>query len=105
MNTDSDTTRALEPQQHNTLLLAVVVLTIAFASGCSMSLVDKTPEVLRYCRIAERSEPSGQHDAAGQSRAVPSNGDNATCATSGGDDCDDDAADRLARGQQVNCGL
>ena len=107
MSTDSDTTRAIDRRQTNPLLFAVVVLTLVFASGCSMSLVDKTPEILRYCRVADRSEVAngtGAPDTAGQT--APPTGNEAANGCAGGADrvCEDDEiADAVTRGEPVNC--
>ena len=104
MSTSSDTSRAIDRKQSNGLLFVLLALTLALATGCSMSLVDSTPEVLRYCRIAERSEPAGGAAAAGNTSDPSGNAATSDCA--GGTDrvCDDDEiADAIARGQAVNC--
>jgi len=104
MSTSSDTTRAIDRKQSSSLLIVLVVLTLALTTGCSMSLVDKSPEVLHYCRIAERSEPAGAPDAAEQPPQPAGNAAAGDCV--GGIDrvCDDDEiADAIASGQVVNC--
>ena len=103
MSTYSDSTRAIDPKQTNTWLLAVVVLALAFTTSCSMSLVDDTPEILRYCRTAERSDPSSSVDAAGQSPQAAANDASDGCAAGADDGCPDGAVDALAHGETVNC--
>jgi hypothetical protein len=105
MNTDSDTPRAIDRKQTNTLLLAVMVLALAFSTSCSMSLVDKTPEILRYCQVAERSDASRQPDAAGQGASAPANDDNSGCPANADGGCADDTNASAGRGQQANCDL
>jgi hypothetical protein len=104
MSTSSDTTRAIDRKQSNTMLMALVVLTLALATGCSMSLVDKTPEILRYCQVAERSEPSGSPVAAGEVSESADNAATSDCAGGADRVCDDDEiADAIASGEAVNC--
>jgi hypothetical protein len=103
MSTYSDTTRAIDRKPTNTLLLAVVVFTLALTTSCSMSLVDSSPEVLRYCRVAERSDASSTPDAAGQTVRPVDNEVASDCAADGARGCDDDVLDALAAGETVNC--
>jgi hypothetical protein len=104
MSTSSDTTRAIDRKHTNWPLIALVVLTLALTTGCSMSLVDQAPEVLHYCRIADRSEPAGTGDAAGQSPQPADNAATGDCAGGADRVCDDDEiAEALASGRVVNC--
>ena len=103
MSTYSDTTRAIDRKPTNTLLLAVVVFTLALTTSCSLSLVDSSPEVLRYCRVAERSDASSTPDAAGQTARPVDNEAASDCATDAGQACDDDVVDAFAAGESVNC--
>jgi hypothetical protein len=103
MSTYSDTTRAIDRKSTNTLLLAVVVLTLALTTSCSMSLVDSSPEVLRYCRVAERSDASSTPDAAGQTPRPVDNETAKDCTPDAGQGCDDDVVEALAAGESVNC--
>lgn len=86
------------------MFMVLVLLTLALTTGCSMSLVDKTPEILQYCRVVERSEPAGGPDAAGPTPGSTGNAATSDCA--GGTDrvCEDDEiVDAIARGEVVNC--
>ena len=103
MSTYSDTTRAIDRKPTNTLLLAVVAFTLALTTSCSMSLVDSSPEVLRYCRVAERSDASRPPDAAGQTVRPVDNAAASDCAADAGQGCDDDVVEALAAGETVNC--
>jgi hypothetical protein len=104
MSTSSDTTRAIDRKQSNGLLLVLVVLTLALATGCSMSLVDKAPEILRHCRIVDVSDAPAAVEVVEQAPGPSGNAASDDCA--GGRDrvCEDDEiADAIARGDAVNC--
>jgi hypothetical protein len=103
MSTYSDTTRAIDRKSTNTSLLAVLVLTLALTTSCSMSLVDSSPEVLRYCRVAERSDASSTPDAAGQTVRPVDNATARDCATDAGQGCGGDVVEALAADETVNC--
>jgi hypothetical protein len=104
MSTSSDTTRAIDRKKSSGLLIVLLVLTLAFATGCSMSLVDRTPEILRYCRIADVSEPAGGADGTGIASDPADNAATNDCAGGADRVCEDDEiADAIARGNAVNC--
>jgi hypothetical protein len=103
MSTYSDTTRAIDRKQTNTLLFAVMVLALALTTSCSMSLVDETPELLRYCRVAERSDTSSSPDSAGQTPQPADDEAAGGCTADADQTCDDDAVEAITRGEVVNC--
>lgn len=104
MSTYSDRTRAIDRKQNNHLVIIVALLAMALATGCSVSLVDQAPEVLRYCRIADRSGATGGIDDAGQSAGPGTNAAADGCAGGADRVCDDEEiADAVARGDVVNC--
>jgi hypothetical protein len=104
MNTYSERTRAIDRQRTNHLLLVVLVLAVALSTGCSISLVDQAPEVLRYCRVAERSEPPEATETTEQAPGPDDNAAADSCAGGADRVCDDDEiADAVARGDAVNC--
>ncbi len=104
MNTYSDTHRAGDRTQARTSLLAVAILAIALTSGCSMSLVDKRPEILDYCRVSESTDSPGPADTAGQAARGSANDDGPGCATDADGGCDSETVEAaIGDGQRVNC--
>lgn len=46
-------------RSHNRRLLLLAAAVCPLAVGCSLSLADSKPEVLRYCRVAVSSSDTG----------------------------------------------
>jgi hypothetical protein len=105
MSTHSDTTRAIDRKQTNPVLAALVIASIALTASCSMSLVDNGPEVLRYCQVAERSEPLSSRGSAGQPASSAVNASSSQCAGGADRVCEDaEIVHAIAEGDAVNCG-
>jgi hypothetical protein len=103
MITHSDTSPAIDGKQARTLLL-VVVIALALTAGCSTSLVDKTPEILRYCQLSESTETATGGGSAGQNSGSDTTDPESGCPTEADGGCGsatDDAA--LGPDQRVNC--
>jgi hypothetical protein len=80
-------------------MVVLVAVTLTFATGCSFSLTNKSPEVLRYCRLTERYQPLPPDDLAGEkgmstestAKGLPSDCDDTSC---GGDASGEEASAR-----------
>jgi hypothetical protein len=68
-------------------MVVLVAVALAFATGCSFSLTNKTPEILRYCQLSDLSRPESVDNAAGETgkstestvNGLPSDCDDASC--------------------------
>jgi hypothetical protein len=104
MSTHSDTTRAIDRKHTSPLLVVLVLMALAFTGSCSMSLVDKGPEVLRYCRVVSRSDPAISDDAAAQTSSAAASGAANQCAGGADRICEDaEIVHAMTEGDAVNC--
>jgi hypothetical protein len=99
MSTHSTTPRPIEHSVVSVLVIVLMAMTLAFATGCSFSLTNKSPEILRYCKVADRPEAAGPDDSAAQraprtegtANDLPSDCDDTNC---GGDTSGEEASAR-----------
>jgi hypothetical protein len=78
-------------------MVFLAAVTLAFTTGCSFSLATKTPEVLRYCRLSERTDTTEPGDSPGENSQV-------TSSTANGlpSDCDDASCGSDASGEEAS---
>lgn len=99
MSTHGSTPRPIERSETSALMVVLVAMALAFASGCSFSLTNKSPEILRYCRLSERSQPTQPDDLAGETGER-------TESTANGlpSDCEDTSCGGTATGEEASAG-
>jgi hypothetical protein len=97
MSTHRSTPRQIEHSEPSVSRVVLVAVALAFTTGCSFSLANKSPEILRYCKTVDRSELAGPDDPAAQRAPRPESTANGLPS-----DCDDTSCGGDASGEEAS---